>query len=126
MFSCLQSKVSLELLSALITFKWCKSSHIDSLSQAVEESIQQSQAPVAHAAMGADQLIKDKGKKLRPEQNQNLQTKNVDLKNRYDDLASGVKQKKNDLEQTINRVKADKEQKVSLGIKISNWDWGLR
>lgn len=94
--------------------------HIDSLSQAVEESIQQSQAPVAHAAMGADQLIKDKGKKLRPEQNQNLQTKNVDLKNRYDDLASGVKQKKNDLEQTINRVKADKEQKVSLGIRISN------
>lgn len=70
--------------------------------------------------MGADQLIKDKGKKLRPEQNQNLQTKNVDLKNRYDDLASGVKQKKNDLEQTINRVKADKEQKVSLGIRISN------
>lgn len=122
MFSFLQSKVSLELLSALITFKWCTSLHIDSLSQAVEESIQQSQAPVAHAAMGADQLIKDKGKKLRPEQNQNLQTKNVDLKNRYDDLASGVKQKKNDLEQTINRVKADKEQKVSLGIRISNWD----
>ncbi|XP_071483778.1 microtubule-actin cross-linking factor 1, isoforms 6/7-like [Diadema antillarum] len=86
--------------------------------QAVEEDIVQSQAPVAHAAMGADQLIKDKGKKLRPEQHQNLQTKHTDLKNRYDDLASNIKQKKQNLEQTINRVKTEKEQKSVMSRRL--------
>ena len=84
--------------------------------QAVETEIQCSEAPVAHAALGAEQLMQEKGKKLRPDQQQDLQNKNTDLKNKYDNLSSNVKAQRKDLEDTINNLRADKDQKVFITV----------
>ena len=82
--------------------------------QAVESEIQCTEAPVAHAALGADQLIQEKGKKLRPDQQQDLQNKNSDLKDKFGNLSSNVKSQKKNLMDAIDALRADKDQKVGI------------
>ena len=78
----------------------------------MEEQVVMSQAPVVEASAGAVNLISEKSKKLRPEQQEQLQTKNDDLKNRYDKLSSGVKTRKQDLENNINQMRTEQEEQV--------------
>ena len=89
-----------------------------SYSQAVEEQVVMSQAPVVEASAGALNLISEKSKKLRPEQQEQLQTKNDDLKNRYDDLSTRVKSRKQDLESNINHMRTEQDEQVGCTFQL--------
>lgn len=82
------------------------------LLQRVEEEIVSSHAPVAESCMGAEQLIRERSKKLRPEQQESLQSKKSDLRTKYDRLSTEVRSKKQELEYTINRLTEEREQQV--------------
>ncbi len=87
---------------------------------AVEEQVVMSQAPVVEASAGASNLISEKSKKLRPEQQEQLQSKNDDLKVRYDDLSTRVKSRKQDLESNINLMRTEQEQQSTMSRRFGD------
>ncbi|XP_033113685.1 microtubule-actin cross-linking factor 1-like [Anneissia japonica] len=87
---------------------------------AVESEIVCQQTPVQEASVGADHLIQERGRNLRPEQHEVLQNRHTVMKNRFSKLAGDIVERKKAIEDTIQKKQMEEQEKSSLDQKMSD------